>query len=174
MPGETSFRPDVDDYIGAARVWYMHALRKRRFSVRLSIITALVAFGGVLITWDEPDLGYRLLFVLGMMAGFLALMTVLMLISYALLPRRATRLFRQQRTLENDFTVRWDGTGTDTRSDVGTSKIAWVDYHAWAEGPAAFILFLNDQLYHFIPKRVLSPEQLIDLRSSIQAARAGR
>ncbi|MES2055609.1 MAG: YcxB family protein [Pseudomonadota bacterium] len=173
MPGETSFRPNVDDYIAAARVWYMHALRKPRFSIRLSIITALVAFGGVLITWDDSSLGYRLLFVFGMMAGFLILMTMLMLISYALLPRRATRLFRQQRTLEHDFVFRWDDAGTDTRSDVGTSMIAWTDYHAWAEGRAAFIFFLNDQLYHFIPKRALSPDQLVDLRTSVQAARAG-
>lgn len=169
MPGETSFRPDVDDYIGAARVWYMHALQARRFAVRASIMLALVTVGGALIVWDEPDLMYRALFVLGMTGGFIGLITILMLISYALLPRRATRLFHQQRILARDFAFRWNDVDTVSSSTSGTSTIPWGDYHDWAEGRATFLFFFNDQLYQFVPKRVLTPEQLIDLRTSAQA-----
>lgn len=104
----------------------------------------------------------RIGFGVAAMALWLA---VVLAITYLLIPRRAGRLFRQQRTLAHDFTLAWDSTGLHQAWDGGTNHTPWQDYHDWFEDARIIAFGLNEQLYHFAPKRALTAAQADGLRT---------
>ena len=103
-------------------------------------------------------------------------LVVLLTLLYMQIPRRAGRLFSQQRSLTHEFTTTWDIEGLTQRWQNGTSTVPWADYHDWFENREVMAFGLNEQLYHFVPTSALSPDQRLDLRAlaeSIETRRAG-
>lgn len=101
-------------------------------------------------------------------------MSILLASCYLLLPRQTRRLFRQQRTLDHDFECAWDDKGFHQRWPGGTVTTTWPEYHLWFESKAVIAFGLNEQLYHFIPKRVLDEAALSDIRHYARAIEASR
>lgn len=127
--------------------------------------TLVVGIAGLWVAWDEPDARVRSVVVGGMVLGFLLLMTALMGLSYLLQPFSARRLFRQQRTLDREFIVSWDDAGVSYVTDSANSHTPWHEYYGWYDGADVLLLMLNDRLFQFLPHRVLTAEQLMDLRT---------
>ena len=169
MAGQIRFRPEAADYVAATRASWLKSLGSRRFAIRMAVILAIVIVIAVATTWSEADFRATLLAIaLIGGAGFAWLATCLGL-SFLLIPRRTRRLFLQQRTLHRDFDVEWTDDHLAYRSDTTTSTIAWPDYYKWLEGRSIFLFYLNEQLPHFVPKRALTAEQIIDLRNVASA-----
>lgn len=162
MAGQTRFRPDIADYIATTRAAWLGSLWSRRsatgiamlFVIATTIVTAISANQGGVTFSDIAMIG----------AGVFAWLAAFLGLSFLLIPRRSRRLFLQQRTLACDFDVEWTDSHLVYRSDISGAAIAWPDYYKWREGRDVFLFYLNERLHHFVPKRALTPEQIVDLR----------
>lgn len=165
MAGEVAFTPTVEDYQEACRAHFMDAVRRPRFRWRWAII--LVVFfiigsglGALLGPVDQAWIMGLAYLVLGII-----LIPIMLGVTLLLLPRKAARLFRQNRlqALEHRFT--WNNEGAAYQTDKAYTRIEWGDYHRTCEGRRTFLLFVNDQLYQFVPKRVLTAAQIEEFRA---------
>ena len=169
MAGRASYWPEVADYVAASRAAWWRSVKQRRFWTRNAILFVVV---GLLAAAAAFGLQFedKLLFIGSMVGGGILGAIMCVGISFVLLPRRAARLFRQQKTLHAEFVLDWTAQAAKFVSPKGTSDLLWNDYLDWAENKDVFILTINDGFYHFVPKRVLDELQTIDLRETLSAA----
>lgn len=73
---------------------------------------------------------------------------------------RARRAFRHSRLLREPADIAWDDTRLTFRSEVAHSAIAWGDYLKWKENDRLYLVYLTDQQYHAIPKRVFATPEV--------------
>lgn len=161
------FKPIVEDYIAVAQGSFIRGLRRRRFIVR----AACIALIGGIVGAGIGILGRGIVTItevlFGISAAILWLATLLIGI-FALMPRRSRRLFRQQRALDRVFSLTWTDERLAFKSDTSMSDMSWSDYHGWFETKDVFAFGLNEQLYHFAPKRAMSVAMIDDLRRTAQ------
>lgn len=164
MAGEIVFRPTLADYVAVARTMFWRGLARRRFLIRIVIVLLIGAAAGPVFVWiTDGTVDVRATgFAVAAMIGWLVLVLGL---SFLLVPRRAGRLFRQQRTLDQDFRVTWDEAGYTQQWEHGAVLTRWADYHDWFENDRILAFGINEQLFHFAPKRVMTAEQIADLRT---------
>lgn len=170
MPAKIAFLPSEADYISASRAAYRCQLRGNRVWRRLLVLAAGVGAVIAAVLWLVfgnlvEALGTGLL---AGVCGFLAA-PVGLAITYLTLPRRARRLFHQQRPLHAEQILSWDDTHLHWQGPGFVLNTPWRDYHRWHETGAEFLLFLNEQLPQFIPLRALDAEQADDLRATLVA-----
>ncbi len=169
MAGEVSFTPTESDYVAANRTWLLRELRRPRRIMALSIVTlACAVLGGILATAGDGEISPTATVIVAGLVGAGA-MAGIYIYSYALMPRRAGRLYRQQVTLQKPLHYGWSEEGITFRSANGAGSMAWADLHRWTDDRGMFLFFLNDQLFYFLPHRVLGPEQVADLRATATA-----
>jgi len=166
MAGEAAYRPEAADYVAASRAGWWRSVRRRRFRIQVAIGLLIVTLLGITLGLvfqldDKPVL------IAMMIGGYIGWLIACVGIGYLMLPRRARRLFRQQKALDQEFVVSWSPHGAKFISPKASSDLAWGDYLDWAENDGAFILTINDGLYHFVPKRVLDATQTADLRDAL-------
>lgn len=171
MPGEVRFTPTQNDYVAAPRLHYRKQVLARKFWGRLTLVTFGIAIASALALsiFGVEFLEVVPIALFGATGGGIGLL-IIVVGNYLLLPRRSRRLFRQQRSLHRETTFAWDAISGCWSSDNGNSRTKWSDYHAWAEGSATILLYLNDQLFQFLPLRVFAQDQLEDLRATLCAA----
>lgn len=166
VAGEVNYHPDAADYVAASRAAWMRSVRRRRFVMSVAWLALFAVAVGVTIGWFDRGgfdmLGYPLM-TLGLFAAWMLLCIGF---GWLLLPRRARRLFRQQKSLDQDHLVTWNDAGISYRTPKAVSDLAWSDYHGWYEGRAVFLFMLNDQLHHFVLKRAMTEDQIADLRAT--------
>lgn len=169
MSGCVTFRPLGEDHVAVARGSFWHPLKRRRFHVRLLILTAFGAMLGAAIDWLD---GAEAIFAWLVFGASAALLWIVMVLTgvYLLIPRRAGRLARQQRSLDQSFSIRWTDDELETVSENSRSRVPWRDYHLWFETPSIFAFGLNEKLFHMAPKRVMSTAEIDDLRRTCTAA----
>jgi hypothetical protein len=169
MAGQVSFTPEMADYIAASRAAWSRSMRQRPFFVRLAVISLVVAMAGFAFGWSDGTLGDAVA-AAGIAVGAVLLWLFLVCgLTWLLIPRRAGRLFRQQKTLNQENIFSWNDEGLSYRTPKGHSDLTWDDLHGWFERPAVFLFLLNDRLHHFVPKRALTQEQTDDLRHAAAA-----
>ena len=170
MAGHIRFRPEAADYVAATRTGWLKSLRSRPFAIRMAVFIAIIIVVAIAITWSAADFRATL-FAIAFIGGvFFTWLAACLGLSFLLIPRRSRRLFEQQRTLHREFDVEWTDDHLVYRSDTSTTTIAWPDYYRWLEGRGIFLFYLNEQLYHFVPKRALTAEQLTDPRNIASAS----
>jgi len=91
---------------------------------------------------------------------------VLVVVFAALLwlsPRLAARKFILRK-------VAWDLTEDDVHIDteVSSGQLQWAAFQKYRETPKVFLLYIQKAQAQFIPKRVLSEEQLVELRGLLE------
>lgn len=162
MAGSVIFTPEAEDQVAVARGSFLRSLRRRRFHVRLLVAFLFAAGVGVATEWvaGEPVAGLYVLPMIGVMAIWLP--TILGVI-YLLIPRRARRLFRQQKSMAGEAVFSWTGIGIDLQVRHGTSSLRWNDYHEWWQSKDVVAFGLNERLFHYVAKRTLTADQLADL-----------
>jgi hypothetical protein len=171
MAGEISFQPAEMDYLLAARAFYRQQVRSRRFLGRLAMLAGFVSVlvvGGVLLLGAGVHEAL-MSGIAGALSGLVALIPCLGL-NYLLMPRRVGRLFRQSRTQHHVTTFGWSDEGAWWKSPESQQKSPWSRYHRWHETRSVYLLYLNDQLYQFVPRHVLTAEQALDLTDTIKAS----
>lgn len=101
---------------------------------------------------------------------YLALWGIVCVAAYGLMPRRAGRLYRQQKTMHQSFHYRWTDEGITLRTPTSEGRYDWSQVHRWTSGRTALLIFFNDQLFFFLPRRVLGTEGVADLIATIERA----
>jgi hypothetical protein len=170
MEGEVSFTLSETDYADGIRDSYVARIFTTGTGVRLAVVLLFCAMVGALTAWldgDMDSLGFSI-------AGFALLGLVLIAFIYACaflnLKRRARRLYRQQRSLHQPYTYRWSKAGLDIEAPNMQAFHAWPDFHRWVAARRAILLFLNDQLFFVLPRRVFGEAELEAIESHLSAA----
>ena len=170
MAGRAAFTLSAEDFVAMQRAVYLRQLRTRRFVVRLVLAAAAVwlAGAGVFHLLGEPQAeAFRLgLFIL---LGGAVGVTILIGGTYLLIPRRARRLFAQQRMLHYPMEVAWDAQGIGWRTPHGETRIPWSDYLAWQRTPTLFLLYASDLLLYTVPVRALDEAGAADIAAAAAA-----
>jgi len=146
----------AEDYVSAQ---YLHLRPRPIFRIFGIIVLALFLWAGwYSLTSGEPDvLDY--IFFLAM--GYLIL-------NFAVyLPWKTRRIYRQQKALQRELTMKFDEVGVNAENENGRSRTSWEDFHKWKANDQLILLYLSDCLYHMVPKRFFTDvgdfEQLREL-----------
>lgn len=76
-----------------------------------------------------------------------------------ILPRRARKLFAQQKNLQRPLRFGWDEQGLAWVNESGSGKTAWSDYLKWRENDRVFLLYLSDAMFQMLPKRAFADSE---------------
>jgi hypothetical protein len=80
----------------------------------------------------------------------------------------ARRQFLKQPGAHGQRTVLLDDSGVHWRWNGGSSDIAWKNFVRSLEGKRQFLLYTSPACFNIIPKRVLTPEELLELRALLK------
>jgi uncharacterized protein YacL len=100
--------------------------------------------------------------------GTLAVTIVLALLLTRILLR--TRLYREYTKATGRMTIDWNEAGVRYRDDHGESRYRWNEFEQILDGRLVIALAFTSRIRLIIPKRVLSPSDIADIRSHIRAA----
>ena len=79
-----------------------------------------------------------------------------------MIPIQARKLYRQLKSLHSPMGFTWDAEGTFLSGETGSSRTPWSHYRRVRESASMFLLYLTDNMYHAVPKRVLADSGEID------------
>jgi len=167
MP-EAIFTPQASDYGELQRIVFRQQLRSRRFVRRLSVLLlgAAIIVAIMMIAVGESAASAIGLAIVSAAFGTVGLFIVLAG-TYLLVPRRAARIFRQQRTLHHPMRTSWSSEGLVLTTPHGETRYPWRELHGWAEGSGMVLIQASDLLCYFVPKRCLDSASLDDLRATL-------
>ncbi len=123
---EVTFTPVAADYVAVQQLMFARSLRSRRFAGRLALVVAGVAtamFVVLLVLGERP--AEALVAAIGVAACGTAGLAACIGINRLLLPRRARRLFAQQRTLHHEHRTIFDATGFRQQSVRADVALPW-------------------------------------------------
>jgi hypothetical protein len=164
-----TFQPTATDYIAANKDWFRISLRSPRASRRrLQLLALTLGLGGVVGYLETGNLRQAALSAVLCAAAAATFLGLVCLGVYLLIPRRAGRLYRQQKTFEQPFHYSWTDEGITLRTSTSEGRYAWPQIYGWANGRTALLLFFNEQLFYFLPHRVLGPEASADLAAKAE------
>lgn len=165
MAGEVTFQMTEADYVAANRDWFLRTILKRKAIIRHTAVLGVAFMAGVAVaggdrgTFAMDQLWYGL-GLAGIGAGTLILLYI---ITYALIPRRAGRLFRQQTGFHRPLTFSWSADGMTQTTTHGNGTYAWRDLHRWSDGPSTVLIYHTDNLFFVLPRHTLRDDQYRDL-----------
>lgn len=150
MAGEIGFTPSERDYVDANKDWFRASLRTPRATRRRFQLLALTGGLGGAVGFLEGGLR-QVPISAGLAASiFFTFIAIVLLGTYFLLPRRAGRLYRQQKSLQQQFRYSWDEDGIALRTSTSEGRYAWSQFYSWTDGRTAVLLFHNEQLFYFL------------------------
>ena len=91
-------------------------------------------------------------------------------LGYLLLPRRARKLFAQQKLLHSVQNVEFTNEAIITFSDLSTTKLPYAMAHKWLENREIFLVYFSDSSFHFFPVRVVGSDAINAIRANLIAA----
>lgn len=167
MAGSADFTMTEADYLDANRDWYrLYLLSRRGLWSLLTMAGVCAAIGATAFLADgkaAPDILYGT-FGFALLGG--TMMLVMHAIAYLSLPL-ARRLYRQQKEASLPQHWNWDERGLRIETRMSVTNYEWEDFHHCALGRGAFLLFVNQQLFHVLPLHYLRPDQRQDLTALI-------
>ena len=82
----------------------------------------------------------------------------------------ARKAYAAQKTLQRPMTVAWSEEGFRSTAQQGDWNIPWSDYLKWTEDGSVILLYQGPRVFNMLPKRVLTPAQIDDLRQLLAAS----
>jgi hypothetical protein len=169
VTGEIEFVPTEADHLAAARLAWV----RRVFSLRTSatwiliimIVSPLAAVVTVLLD-GAGNVMRQVPFFLPFVAGG---MLLTQLVCWIRLPFITRRLFRQQKSLHEAFRYGWSEEGISYASASGSGLISWSSLYGWTVGKHCFLLYMNERLVQFLPRRVMTAGEADDLVAALAA-----
>ena len=170
MAGEITFTPTEKDYAEANRDWFLATLaRPKAWALMMLPVLFLSALGAFFAYIDgKPEeiettaIGFALLGLL--------LILLICLSTYFTFPRRTRRLYRQHKAHQQEWTYRWSQAGLGIETANGRTSYPWADFHRWRDGRTSMLLFLNDQMFFYLPRRLLDDASVRDIAGLVGAA----
>lgn len=170
MAGQVSFTLSETDYADGIRDSYVARIFTVGTGTRMAVVLLFCAAVGAFTSWLDGDMDSLWLSVTGFTLLGLVLFALIYAAAFLNLKRRARRLYRQQKMLQQPYTYRWSEAGLDIEAPRMQAFHAWSDFHRWAEARRAILLFLNDQLFFVLPRRVFDKAELEAIVSHLSAA----
>lgn len=78
------------------------------------------------------------------------------LLFYVFMPWNARRVFKQQKTLHDPFTMELTEEGLFVDSTRGTLRMAWKDFHKWKINQKLILIYHSERMYNLIPARAFT------------------
>lgn len=168
MAGEARISISEADYVSASKAAFRWYIRQPRHLWSNAIALGIVIVGAFVVNGSNHGgwLGGVKLALMACGVG-LAFLAVVLGFAYVATPRRARRMFAQQPGCREPYDLRWDDSRFEMTSPSWSSALAWKDYYGWSETGNEFLLFFNEQMPHMLPKRLLTADQLADLRATL-------
>jgi hypothetical protein len=161
---------DEADAIAAYRLFWSVALRRRYLHVVLPILIVVLTW--VYGTGRGIGPGRSAVLMAEIAAVLIACVGLIALIAYFIVvPRRARRGFRQNYMLREPMVLTPDDHALHIVQASARGQRPWSSFTAWAENRLVLMLLSTDQLFFWIPKRVLDASELTAIRANL--ARAG-
>ncbi|WP_336986330.1 YcxB family protein [Altererythrobacter aquiaggeris] len=157
------FRITEQDVVRATK---LGAARKLPIPV-LPLILIGLAVALFAMRWDrmeESAIGTALA------PALLALIVVVVLVQYLIIPWNARRHYRQSASLKDEITAQWDAKRIEIKGEHGSLKFDWSDFHRWSEDQAIILLYHSEQAFNAVPKSALDDHQLSSIKSYLQKA----
>jgi hypothetical protein len=151
-----TFAPSREDFLAAARYYYMHRWTFRVAGGAFALMFIIGILGLVVLEWPPINAVLVMLF-LPLYAFFLLYV----------IPGRVTRQLRRNPRLLSTMTWTLTDDNITIHSAFDRRTVQWQTYRRAAETDGHVLLFLaaNKDVFDFIPKRaVTSPDQLAALR----------
>jgi hypothetical protein len=153
---EIRFRPTEEDGLNAIRslsmpIWSMYLF--------VLLLALLFLVGIYLINHDLSVAGWL----------WLALSAVIGIAVYEVPRIQVRRSLRNSPSAQGEIVYVLDDKGTVATFPTGESRLDWRAYTKYKESGTIFLLFVSPYRYLSIPKRVMSPEQMEELRGLLKA-----
>lgn len=146
---------NADDYAAANR---LHSLRYSMRAAPLAFWFGVLAIFVFFLV--RPDLlPFR-----EIMYGLAVVLAMPFVTYFWIAPFTARRTYRKQKALQAPLDVSWSDTGLRTVAANGDWTHRWSDYLRWDENDQVFLFYQAPRLFNILPKRVLSPSQIDNLR----------
>lgn len=149
------------DHVRAVQIHVIQQYRRRRTAsicIALLLIAAMVL--GKMFLGPRDYQGLERV-VLTMVAVFV---TLPLLLVYVFVPWNARRTYRQQKSLHRPLRIEWSENGFTTFRDDGRWTTPWSDFLRTVMHKDMILLYVAPNLFHMIPARFLSSEQVLDLK----------
>lgn len=83
--------------------------------------------------------------------------------------RTQKKLYARSNGLHGRLTLDVDEDGMQFGGPINSAKVAWAYFGKYFEDERVFVLYARNRvIFHIIPKRELSPEQVVELREYLQ------
>jgi hypothetical protein len=159
MNRSVSLTLTADDYVAANQLHALYGYR-RRYVVAVVAFVVVAYIAVVAIAYLDRSTNA----IIGVSA-IVAAWPVLWAVSYFLLvPMFTRRTYRNHKSLQHPYTYSWSETGLAVANSNGEWRVPWSDYLKWRENTKVMVFYQAPRLFNMIPKRVLTPEQVVDLR----------
>lgn len=158
---ELRFTPEPADAVAVQRAVFKGSLRRRRFWVRVVLLT-LLGFATVcgLVALIGGPSAEAIGAALGGVAVGSAWLALIIGGNWLLLPRRARRWYAQQKTLHHEQRQTWDADGFRVDTDRGSSSYPWHEFHGWRIDRRIVALHASELMVYFAPRRALTDDQV--------------
>ncbi|NMW31565.1 YcxB family protein [Altererythrobacter sp. RZ02] len=168
MPNSSSFQTThtEQDVVAAALAFQRLALKRRPFAIFVSVIVVVITAVAWLLARDGEFLDV-LLIMAG--SGFVTLGLMIGLLRWVSVPLSARRQFRQSVSLGEPVTFSFDEDQIELGNERSHARFAWDEFHRWHETEDYFMLYQSAMLYNILPKRDMSEEQVVAVRSCLES-----
>lgn len=160
----------TEDYLASAsRVWFAWRRPKKHWAIMFAVFFA--AFSTMFIPGlgDEDGLSIAVAVVLNTALAAVATAVVATLL-HILVPWRAKKNFRQQKSIHDEAAIGWSDEGFTHKSALFTSLHPWTHYLAWGENKDVLVMFLTDNQFNLVPKRHVPEDALEELKNLLAKA----
>lgn len=154
-----SFWLSEADLHAVYRLHFKASFKTRKMRVTLLSCFLFFAIVGMITAQDNGAISLISSSLAYIVFGFIAI-GIAWCVMYLGLSRKARRIFLQQKSLHDKTEVSWSESELNFKSERGSTKYFWSDFVRIVEDRDMIVLYQSDNLMNFIPKRVLTSEQI--------------
>ncbi len=150
----------ADDYVAANKLHMQQRGWKRVAWIVFWVVLGVGALLSADVAVQDPDAGLTPLLLILLVAALQLFLRIVYV------PRRARRLYRQQRNLQLPFESVCTDSGIEWTNPNGRTQLPWSHVIRWKEGDTLFVLYQSALMFNMVPKRCFAqPEQVEAFRS---------
>lgn len=176
MAGAVRFQLTEQDIVAAYRVSVRDRLGgspaariTKQFSAAI-LVLLLVIWVASLIMSEQPIDATSLTGFLPITIGILGFIWLMHGLAYLNAARAARQMFHQRATFKRPVSFGWSVEGLSYESDHGSGRIPWSDLHRWLPADHAYLFYMDEHLFYFIPRSALSEAEAKDLEATVTAS----
>jgi hypothetical protein len=157
------------DIVAGNDLWRRAQVRPRRLVTVMIVLWLLYTGLAILCTDRTPSDIILSMLICG--ATVLAVFVVVFALARWQSPRLSVKYFRASRAAQQETQLSWTDDKVRFEQSDAYQDWPWSDAKQWAENGTVLVLLQTGPIFRALPKRVLSEQQLADIRACL--ARAG-